>query len=54
MGKTIRDRSGALRLGGDIKGNPHAVNGKCFKHYIAGENFVGNVEKWILTSREME
>jgi hypothetical protein len=43
-----------LRLRGDIKGNPHVVNGKCFKHYIAGEKFMGNVEKWILTSPEKE
>ena len=37
-------RSGAIRLHGDVKGKPHVVNGQRLKHYIAGQNFVGQFD----------
>ena len=45
-------RSGTIRLQGDVKGKPHVVNGKCLKHYIAGQKFVGKVEEVNLRSPE--
>ena len=45
-------RSGAIRLHGDMKGKPHVVNGQRLKHYIAGESFVGTIEKVKLMTPE--
>jgi hypothetical protein len=38
------NRSGAIRLHGDVRGKPHVVNGQRLKHYLAGENFIKKVE----------
>jgi hypothetical protein len=45
-------RLGALRLKGNIKSKPHIVNGQHLKHYLAGQNFVGNVEEVSYTLPE--
>ena len=45
-------RSGAIRLHGDMKGKPHVVNGQCLKHYIAGQNFIGQFDVVHLQSPE--
>ena len=45
-------RSGAIRLHGDMKGKPHVVNGQRLKHYIAGQNFIGQFDVVHLESPE--